>query len=250
MIMGEKGQTQSLSVRSKSNDLGSFVLDKAIFNKVFEKDVRRVYLYKKAERIAKAVHLITPAFKESRPLRERLQRCVVELIDASAKPITEGKDALSRELLSLMSILSMARSTAILSPMNVELISREINALLQDVAAYEDPRISLEEVPTLSRLQKEIPAQKETPVAPKEKPTIYKGQDKGQKSETVSRTSRKDAITSVLKSKGPSSIKDISGVIRDVSEKTIQRELQTLVEEGSVSKKGERRWTIYTFVGS
>lgn len=248
--MDEKGQTQSLSVRSKSNDLSSIVLDKAIFNKVFEKDVRRVYLYKKAERIAKAVHLVTPAFKESRPLRERLQRCVVELIDASSKPITEGKEALTRELLSLMSILSMARSTAILSPMNVELITREISTLLQDIAAYEDPRISLEEVPTLSRLQKEVPTQKETVVSIEKRAVPSKGQDKGHKIENVSKTSRKDAIMSVLKSKGPSSIKDISGVIRDVSEKTIQRELQTLVEEGIVSKKGERRWTIYSLVTS
>ena len=250
MIMDEKGQTQSLSVRSKSNDLSTLVLDKTIFNKVFEKDVRRVYLYKKAERIAKAIHLVTPAFKESRPLRERLQRCVVELIDASSKPITEGKEALTRELLSLMSILSMARSTAILSPMNVELITREISTLLQDIAAYEDPRISLEEVPTLSRLQKEIPQQKEVTSSPEKKPVVSKGQDKGQQVERVSRTSRKEAIVSVLKTKGPSSIKDISGVIRDVSEKTIQRELQTLVEEGSVSKKGERRWTIYSLTGS
>lgn len=42
------------------------------------------------------------------------------------------------------------------------------------------------------------------------------------------------------------SIKDISKVIRDVSEKTIQRELTLLIQQGLVEKRGERRWSIYS----
>jgi hypothetical protein len=34
-------------------------------------------------------------------------------------------------------------------------------------------------------------------------------------------------------------------MIRDVSEKTIQRELQALIDSGEVVKRGERRWTQY-----
>ena len=56
---------------------------------------------------------------------------------------------------------------------------------------------------------------------------------------------RKDTILAVLKEKGPSDIKDISGIIREVSEKTIQRELQSLIDLGKVKKTGERRWTTY-----
>jgi len=43
---------------------------------------------------------------------------------------------------------------------------------------------------------------------------------------------------SVIKDKGTVYIKDISTVVREVSEKTIQRELQTLVLEGIITKKG------------
>ena len=35
-------------------------------------------------------------------------------------------------------------------------------------------------------------------------------------------------------------------MVRDVSEKTIQRELQALVEAGKVTRTGERRWTTYS----
>ncbi len=56
---------------------------------------------------------------------------------------------------------------------------------------------------------------------------------------------RQQAIISILRTKGPSYIKDISMVIRDVSEKTIQRELQALVMSGAIQRQGDRRWTQY-----
>ena len=81
-------------------------------------------------------------------------------------------------------------------------------------------------------------------IAPKA-PSAYpnKGHGIGQVSDK--NTSRREAILSILKAKGPSYIKDISTVIRDVSEKTIQRELQALVERGTITRAGERRWTTY-----
>lgn len=247
--MDDKGQNNGLSIRNKSRGLGDFVLDKPIFNNIFEKDVRRVYIYKKCDRIARAVHLITPAFKDSKPLKERLQRLAVELIDASSQPVAEARENLSRELLSLMSILSMARSSQLLSPMNADLIIHESQVLLHDIAAYEDPRVELAEMPSLAAISKSATQErKSVPMrtsAPKAQ-AAYKGQEKGHEPRIKDTTSRRDSILSVLKTKGPSYIKDISTVIRGVSEKTIQRELQALVTEGVVIKTGERRWTTYT----
>ena len=59
---------------------------------------------------------------------------------------------------------------------------------------------------------------------------------------------RKSAILSVIGSKGKASIKDISPHIRNVSEKTIQRELQALTTAGTLRKDGERRWSTYSLV--
>jgi len=42
------------------------------------------------------------------------------------------------------------------------------------------------------------------------------------------------------------SVKDFTRVIKDCSEKTIQRELLDLVEKGIVKKEGERRWSRYS----
>ena len=53
-------------------------------------------------------------------------------------------------------------------------------------------------------------------------------------------------IKTVLEAKPEATIKDIAEVITDVSEKTIQRELNSLIEKGQVLRQGERRWSKYS----
>lgn len=231
----------------------SFVLEKTIFSNVFDKDIRRIYIYKKAERLAKAVHLVAPAFKHNPSIHDRVERISLALIDAAVLPPHSAKDALSKELLSLSSVLSIARTTGLLSAMNADLIGREAHTLLEEIAGYEEPRLSIPDVPTLAELAKEAghAAHQSTPRPRLTAPHVPKGQNKGHVSDTREvlatpvKSDRREAILSVLRSKGPSYIKDLSTVIRDVSEKTIQRELQALVAEGVISRTGERRWTTY-----
>lgn len=59
---------------------------------------------------------------------------------------------------------------------------------------------------------------------------------------------RAERIKTVLDAKPQATIKDIAEVITDVSEKTIQRELNSLIEKGQVVREGERRWSRYRTV--
>ena len=59
-------------------------------------------------------------------------------------------------------------------------------------------------------------------------------------------TDRAERIQTVLEAKPQATIKDIAEVITDVSEKTIQRELNSLIEKGQVVREGERRWSKYS----
>ena len=192
------------------------------------------------------------------------------LVDAAILSPVASRDALSRELLALSSILSIARTGGMLSPMNADLIVKEAHQLLAEIIGYEEPRIALEEVPTLAALAKLVPQSPEAREANRlrsiarvtyepdfdgEADASDKGQTKGHvkdksiaqqsKQSSQSNSSRREGILSVLRTKGPSYIKDISLIVRDVSEKTIQRELAALVSEGVVVKKGDRRWTTY-----
>ncbi len=262
--MVNKGQNNENKI-SKTHEQGSrisdFVLDKFIFSNIFEKDIRRIYIYRKSERLAKALQLITPAFGSAPSLRNRLDGIAVGLIDAAILPPGSAREALSRELLALSSILSVARTGSLLSDMNADLITREAHLLLQEIATYEEPRLFLEDTLSLAELSKRIPDTRE-PVQHdgevQERPQKPAPKTKGHVSDTpkanpqdVPRgglTERQQGIISILRSKGPSYIKDISTVIREVSEKTIQRELQTLVSSNVVHRTGDRRWTQYSLI--
>ncbi len=57
--------------------------------------------------------------------------------------------------------------------------------------------------------------------------------------------SRRERVLNVLRDKGEATIKDIVEVITDCSEKTIQRELISLIKDNMVTREGERRWSKY-----
>ena len=61
----------------------------------------------------------------------------------------------------------------------------------------------------------------------------------------VKKNKRQSIIIGLLKKKKEIMVKDVSEIVIDCSEKTIQRELQELVTEGVLTKTGERRWTRY-----
>ena len=60
------------------------------------------------------------------------------------------------------------------------------------------------------------------------------------------RESRKKQILKLFNKGQKLTIKDISQVINDRGEKTIQRELQSMMKEGHIKKEGERRWSQYS----
>jgi hypothetical protein len=243
--MDDKGQKNQTHQLSKSDTFESFVLEKSIFSNVFGKDIRRVYIYKKAERLARALNLVSPAFGHSGAMKRRAEEMAFAIVDSAVLPPLEAREALSRNLLGLSSLLSIARTTGLLSPMNAEVIGKEAHLLLEEVASYEEPRVALAHIPSLAEIAREAP--KRTARIPEQKVQRQKpiGQDKGHIKDTSGKSDRRETIIRVLREKGPSYIKDISTVLREVSEKTIQRELGALVAEGVISREGERRWTRY-----
>jgi hypothetical protein len=182
-------------------------------------------------------------------LRNRLDAIAIGLIDAAIQAPGSAREALARELLALSSVLGIARVGGLLSSMNADLIAREAHTLLQEIADYEEPRLFLDDAPTLAELSKNAtntnasystnaPLRKSR----RQAPDLGKGHFK----DIPAESKRQDAIFDVLKAKGNVYIKDVSTVLRDVSEKTVQRELQKMVLLGRVQKTGSRRWTSYS----
>lgn len=63
---------------------------------------------------------------------------------------------------------------------------------------------------------------------------------------SVKKSSRQSIIINLLKRKKEIMIKDVSPLIRGCSEKTIQRELSRMVQDGILKKQGEKRWSRYS----
>lgn len=57
---------------------------------------------------------------------------------------------------------------------------------------------------------------------------------------------RRATILGIMQKKDKVTIRDVSHVIKDCSDKTIQRELLALVKQGVLVKEGERRWSTYS----
>ncbi len=249
--IGHNAEIRQTQIKKKDVHSEDFVLEKSIFNNVFEKDIRRVFIYKKAERLAKAIHLISPAFVGASSLRHRIDAIAVGLVDAAIAPPAASRTVLSRELLALSSVLSIARTSGLLSLMNTELITREAHILLQEVAAYEEPRLLLDDAPTLSDIAKSAVSQAPNRPSPGGAVSLDRRPAPRAPIKDIKAVSdthikdRREAVLSVIRNKKKASIKDISTLIRGVSEKTIQRELLSLVSAGLVVKQGERRWSTY-----
>jgi len=240
-----KSREISLSKSAQKSDL---VLDKDIFSVLFDKDIRRVYIYKKADRLVKALHMIRPGFSYSVAIRDKIDAIAVGIIDAAVLPPQSSRDTLARHLLALSSILDAACESGTLSPMNAGILMREAHALLGEVCEYEEPGIALSRVPTIADLDRATmrrPAKglRKNAEFRDGQPFAQKRTHKGHIKDEIN--IRSSMILSILKDKNQAYIKDISTLMRDVSEKTIQRDLQALVRSGHVIAQGKKRWTTY-----
>lgn len=70
------------------------------------------------------------------------------------------------------------------------------------------------------------------------------------KDKNVAKLSRQETILKFINERKSAVIKDIVALFPEVSEKTIQRELNALIDTGRITKRGSKRWSIYMAVSS
>ena len=206
------------------------------------------YIFKKTEKIACAVFFILrndARDYESDIVLKDLEDASKTLLDTALASLNTSQtsiDSVARQLrfdlVSLESQLRVAHAARYLSTQFLDVFIHEINSLQRSLRAYTErssnPLESVEVEPVRVRTHKQV--QKVTTSTPH----VALGQG-GQKS-------RRDRVVEVLKDKGPVTIKDITDVVTDCSEKTIQRELMSLIKDNMVHREGERRWSKYSLV--
>ena len=195
----------------------------------------------KAQKLASAIYLISGFFGDSEPLKWRFRTLATDLASESIK----DKLSLVKEIASLF---LLAQNAGLVSEINYEILSRELHKFAQDL---ENPlnKMFLSD----SRLAEKALLQPESKEIIKDKTlelSTARTEDRSILKEfgavSVKKNSRQSIIIALLKRKKEIMIKDVSPLIDGCSEKTIQRELLTMVASGILRKIGEKRWSRYT----
>lgn len=232
----------------------------------------------KTQKVVTALYLISDLIDENDPLRRDIRNLSVELSSLigtlaiespskAKKTITEAQNHIDR----IQNILKVCVSVGFVSDMNFKIISDHLTFVRDDLnkkyglinsqaliaSSFHNKAIHEFILPdSILKDTADIKEKKESVLVKDfEKPTkqeeIKSQKPKPQKDTPNGQASngqRVEKILSVIKQKGEVSVSDVAREFPELSEKTMQRMLIKLVETGTLSKTGEKRWSRYSLI--
>jgi hypothetical protein len=227
------------------------------------------HAYKKTEKILIALHLVTNNVPEKEPSRIAVRDksvCILSdilLLRSGFKSAgSEKVEQVIVGIFEVISLLDILHASGFVSDMNLEVLKKELGGLIIFIRESSDTKLS-ERVTFDSGHFKIDDLHSEKSKGQSVKDTLrVLSQGKGHNVKKISKggtpsvnsvgsasakhDERRDAILKLIKDKNSVNVKDVSAVITDCSEKTLQRELISLVNENVLKKEGERRWSVYS----
>ncbi len=237
----------------------NFLNDKN-FQKFLHNDNYYQHIFKKTEKIVSVVFYILNNIEVEKKSETHTSNLAskAHFAHENALRTLEVKPANAREvleqfaqsLIGLDSTLRVIAAANVITPDVQQVISSEVENVLRGLNQYIDQKEAfpsnlfggIAEVPSNRR------SQESGSVVSVRRPSQPRPQSEANAAEPVQPTGndRRVRITTILGAKGEATIKDISEIITDVSEKTIQRELNAMIDEQLVQRQGERRWSKYS----
>ena len=214
-------------------------------------------VFKKTERIASAVFYILSHVELNERTRVHYNRvsdkamslheAVIASLNLFEYQVKDQLFALTQALVVLTSTLKMASSAGLITADIEGDLAEEIEAVLRYLRNHYTGE-SVARPALQSSRNTGLRAAASTPTRPRRtRPNIPANDFSSDAvlvySDLSDRTSR---IKTVLEAKPDATIKDLSEIITDVSTKTIQRDLNSLIDSGEVIRHGERRWSRYS----
>lgn len=214
-------------------------------------------IHNRSSKLAAAVFMVSNLMDQSEELKTRVKNLSLRIISASVnlkdtdlsdskKIITE----LEKSSLELMSMLDIASISGLISKMNGDILREEFQSFISELGKFYENLESRKNI-SVKNLFSESLAANVTGLKRIEASIDQKviREDKSENHKEHNRKdSRKNAVLEFIKGHGTVNIKDIAPNINGCSEKTIQRELISLIKEGKIKRTGERRWSRYSIV--
>lgn len=227
-----------------------------------------IKLYNKSYRLSAAIFSIANLIDDREELRTKIKKLSLDIVSLSVRlkdtPFFDAKKIISeieKNSLELMSMLDISAITGMVSKMNAKIIKDEFESFINEITDFASgldvsKNIGVEELIKERGEEIEFFQNKqinERNLLPKknefnsETKGVVSSQLKNGNGQTRKLT-RKVNIYEFIKRHNNVTIKDIVPHIVGCSEKTIQRELVDLINEGKITKHGERRWTRYSVI--
>ena len=231
------------------------------FKKLLQNDNYYRNIFKKTEKIVSVVFYILHNIdidKKSETLTSNIASKAhfahenalrtLEVKLASSKEVLEQ---FAQALVGLESSLRVAQASGVITQDVLFVITNEIDGVLRGLRAYMQNNGEQESrggVPSAFMSFKDDASTTERPLQARKRIASAQSQTEAPAvaSSASQQDDRRERIKTILEAKGEATIKDISSIITDVSEKTIQRELNAMIEESLVKRQGERRWSKYS----
>ncbi len=196
------------------------------------------FIRAKIEKLTVATYRVSDFLNDTEPLKKQLREYALKALTESGKE--DALSLISPVLRTMVLLCDTASVTRVGSSMNFNILSDEYASLIMLIS---------EEliIPSLSEV-KEVYLSSFTIPAPQIQAVSYKGHQKDIKDKLFKNgdAERSERIIAYIKDHPGSGIKAISKLFPGVSEKTVQRELLSLVSREILQKEGERRWSRYS----
>lgn len=211
------------------------------------------HIFKKTEKIVSVVFFVSNSIEtdvktqliveDILEVARSVHNAVLRTLEIRAHLAEDSIRATAHSLITLDSKLRVATTIGIISPEVLNVLLVEIDSVLRGLNRYLVRTSAFDDLD-----YKVMPASDTEKRRSKTDTTTYK--EKSHSTEAASGNTsdldRRERIKVVLSAKGEATIKDISDIITDVSSKTIQRELNAMIEDSLVKRQGERRWSKYS----
>jgi hypothetical protein len=239
--------------------------------------------YSKTNKLVTALYMVTDILEKDEPIRLKLRTLGAEVVSDVAS-LRGSKDVLNSSLIAriseIISFLEVAVSLHLISTMNEAILRKEFSALKEAVKEVEEKSSInfgeeelvefLRDEPLLTVMNEGVTYKRAIGHGKSTRLGVQKGstlmQVLSDKANAMSdkkedfnliRKQRREEIISIIKTYGQTyptlggaTITDIKakavGVLVSCGEKTLQRELVAMVEEGVLDKVGSKRWSRYS----
>ena len=212
--------------------------------RVYEQEIR-----KKVIELTTAVCRVTDTFPKDEILKTTLKEQALKILQITSHFAGMGKKSEGEKVLAeiavIYSYLEVSKRLGLNNPLNFDVLNRGYKTLEDIITVMSlSTEFKKEFVSAIDHATTKKEARNNSRIIDSKEP--LKRQETASKKTDINKRQR--MILEHLKEKHRAKVSDFFTVFDGLSPKTIQRDLQNLVERHILAKDGEKRWTTYTLI--